>query len=118
LGRRSGQCLALLIDESATGLAAHGVLIIDDTADRKKNWATDHVALQYRISLGKIDNDIVRVTRLCADDKHYYPLHVAWNTLAMRLADDKHVLIFRTKPLIALALIERARAAGIAFKAI
>jgi SRSO17 transposase len=76
------------------------------------------VARQYRISLGKIDNGIVPVTRLCAEDKHYYPLHVASYTLAVRLSDGKHDLMLRTKPLIALALIERARAAGIAFKAI
>uniref|UniRef100_UPI0015EE418D transposase n=1 Tax=Polaromonas sp. TaxID=1869339 RepID=UPI0015EE418D len=98
-----------MVDESATGPAAHGVLIIDDTADRKESCAADHVARQYRISLGKIDNGIEPVIRLCADDKHYYPLHVASYTLAVQLSESKHDLMFRTKPLIALALVERSR---------
>lgn len=35
-----------------------GVLVIDDTGDRKEGCATDHVARKYLGSLGEIDNGI------------------------------------------------------------
>ena len=110
--------LALLLAEPATAPSANGVLIIDDTGDRKDGSATDHVARQYLGSVGKIDNGIVAVTTLWADEAHYYPLRVAPYTPAARLADGKHDTAFRTKPQIALSLVERAQAAGITFSAI
>ncbi|RJG06072.1 hypothetical protein D3870_08670 [Noviherbaspirillum cavernae] len=45
-----------------TASTADGVLVIDDTGDRKDGCATDHVARQYLGSVGKIDNGIVAVT--------------------------------------------------------
>ena len=66
--------LALLADEPATNASAEGVLIIDDTGDRKDGSATDHVARQYLGSVGKIDNGIVAVTTLWADEAHYLSL--------------------------------------------
>ena len=59
--------LALLVAEPATAPSAQGVLVIDDTGDRKDGRATDHVARQYLGSVGKVDNGIVAVTTLCAD---------------------------------------------------
>ena len=53
-----------------------GVLVIDDTGDRKDGTATAHVARQYLGSVGKVDNGIVAVTSLWADERIYYPLHV------------------------------------------
>jgi SRSO17 transposase len=58
--------------------------------DRKDGSATDHVARQYLGSVGKIDNGIVAVTTLWADEAHYYPLHVAPYTSAVRFPDGKH----------------------------
>ena len=48
----------------------------------------------------------------------YYPLHVMPYTPECRLAGGKQDPAFQTKPQIALALVERALAADIAFKAI
>jgi hypothetical protein len=110
--------LALLAAEPATAPSATGVLVIDDTGDRKDGSATDHVARQYLGSVGKIDNGIVAVTTLWADEAHYYPLHAAPYTPAVRLAEGKHDAAFHTKPQIALDLVERAQAAGIPFSAI
>jgi SRSO17 transposase len=62
--RVNAQRLALLAAEPATCPSADGVLIIDDTGDRKDGSATDHVARQYLGSVGKIDNGIVAVTTL------------------------------------------------------
>ena len=52
------------------------------------------------------------------DEAHYYPLHVAPYTPEKRLAKGRQDPAFRTKPQIALELVERAQAAGIAFCAI
>ena len=110
--------LALLVAEPAMAPSATGVLAIDDTGDRKDGSATDHVARQYLGSVGKVDNGIVAVTTLWADEAHYYPLHVMPYTPEKRLPEGKRDPAFRTKPQIALELVERAQAAGIAFCAI
>ena len=62
-----------------------GVLVIDETGDRKDGTKTAHVARQYLGSVGKIDNGIVAVTSLWADERVYYPLHVVPYTPAARL---------------------------------
>ena len=116
--RINTQRLALLAAEPATAPSAEGVLIIDDTGDRKDGSATDHVARQYLGSVGKIDNGIVAVTTLWASEERYYPLHVMPYTPERRLAGGKQDPGFRTKPQIALSLVEQAQAAGIAFTAI
>ena len=98
--------------------SAYGVLVIDDTGDRKDGRATDHVARQRLASVGKIDHVMVAVTTLWASQACYYLLHVAPYTLAARLPDSQHDAAFATKPQIALDLVEHARAADIAFSAI
>ena len=54
--------LQLLGAAPLTAPTADGVLVIDDTGQRKEGSATDHVARQYLGSVGKIDNGIVAVT--------------------------------------------------------
>lgn len=114
----TAQRLALLMQAENSAPSASGVLVIDDTGDRKDGHATDHVSRQYLGSVGKTDNGIVAVTSLWADERHYYPLHVEPYTPAVRLAQGKRDAAFRTKPHIALELVEKARAAGIQFEAI
>jgi SRSO17 transposase len=69
--------LELLAGDPATVWHTDGVLVIDDSGDRKDGHATAHVARQYLGSVGKTDNGIVTVTTLWADEQVYYPLHVA-----------------------------------------
>jgi hypothetical protein len=95
-----------------------GVLVLDDTGDRKDGRKTDHVARQYLGSIGKIENGIVAVTSVWADDHVYYPLHVQPYTPADRLADGKKDPAFRTKPQIAVELVRAARQAGFSFRAV
>jgi hypothetical protein len=54
-------------------LRPHGqdVLIVDDTGDRKAGNKTADVARRYLGSIGKIDNGIVAVTTVWADDQVY-----------------------------------------------
>ena len=110
--------LALLARDPATRWHAQGVLVVDDTGDRKDGTATAHVARQYLGSLGKVDNGIVAVTTLWTDGRLYYPLHVEPYTPAARLPQGRHDTAFRTKPQIALALVARAQAAGVPFRAL
>ena len=58
------------------------------------------------------------VTTLWANERRNDPLHVAPYTPETRLADGKKNPTFCSRPQIALALVERALGAGIAFKAI
>ncbi len=61
------QRLALLSQDEATCADGQGVLIIDETGDRKWGNKTAHVGRQYLGSIGKIDNGVVSVSSLFAD---------------------------------------------------
>lgn len=110
--------IELLRADALTTPHAQGALVIDETGDRKDGTHTAHVAHQYLGSIGKIANGIVAVTSLWADARVYYPLHVRPYTPAARLAGGKHDPAFRTKPQLALELVQAARAAGIPFRAV
>jgi SRSO17 transposase len=110
--------LELLVGDPATAPHAGGVLVLDDTGDRKAGSHTAHVARQYLGSVGKTDNGIVAVTSLWADERVYWPVDVVPYTPASRLAKGRADPGFRTKPQLAAELVERARAAGIAFRAV
>src|SRR3954468_20913637 len=66
-----------------------GVLVIDETGDRKDGTQTAHVAPQYLGSVGKIANGIVAVSSVWADADVYYPVHVQPYTPAGRLPKGK-----------------------------
>jgi DDE superfamily endonuclease len=98
--------------------ARPGVLVLDDTGDRKDGTATAHVARQYLGSVGKTDNGIVAVTSLWADARCYWPLHLVPYPPASRLAKGRRDPGFRTKPQLAAELVAAARAARIPFRAV
>jgi DDE superfamily endonuclease len=110
--------IALLQADPATAPHGRGVLVIDDTGDRKDGRHTAHVARQYLGSVGKTDNGIVAVTSLWADGRCYWPLHAVPYTPASRLAKGKTDPGFRTKPQLAAELVRAAQQAGIGFRAV
>jgi SRSO17 transposase len=110
--------LELLAGDPATVWHTDGVLVIDDSGDRKDGHATAHVARQYLGSVGKTDNGIVTVTTLWADEQVYYPLHVAPYTPAGRLPGGVGDPDFATKPRLAADLVAQAVAAGVRFRAV
>jgi DDE superfamily endonuclease len=110
--------LELLCDDPATRPHDQGVLVIDDSGDRKDGRHTAHVARQYLGSVGKTDNGIVAVTSLWADERVYWPVHVQPYTPACRLPKGKRDPAFRTKPQQAVELVQAARTAGISFRAV
>jgi SRSO17 transposase len=110
--------LELLMADPATAPHPGGVLVVDDSGDRKDGRATAHVARQYLGSVGKTDNGIVVVSTVWADQRVYYPLHVAAYTPAGRLPAGRNDPGFATKPQLAAELIRRAVAAGVGFAAV
>ena len=110
--------LELLLGDAATAPHEHGVLVLDDTGDRKAGTKTAHVARQYLGSVGKTDNGIVAVTSLWADERVYWPVHVLPYTPASRLPGGRTDPAFRTKPQLAAELVEAARQAQIPFRAV
>jgi SRSO17 transposase len=110
--------LELLWEDSATRAHEDGVLVIDETGDRKDGKATAYVAHQYLSSVGRIANGIVSVSSVWADESIYYPLHMEPYEPAERLPDGRADPAFRTKPQIGVDLVDRARKAGIPFRAV
>ncbi len=110
--------LKLLRDDPSTAPNGQGVLVIDETGDRKDGHQTAHVSRQYLANLGKIDNGVVSVSSLWADERVYYPVDVEPYTPAHYFAKGKQDPAFRTKLVIARQLIERAIGDGMPFRAV
>lgn len=110
--------LALLQQSLVTAATSRGVLVIDETGDRKWGSKTAHVGRQYLGSIGKTDNGVVSVHSLWADEQHYYPIEFEPYTPAHWFERKDKDPEFRTKPKIALALVKQAQAAGIPFRAV
>jgi SRSO17 transposase len=110
--------LELLRADPAIAPHEGGVLVIDDSGDRKDGVMTAHVGWQYLGRYGKTDNGIVTVTTVWADERIYYPVHAVPYTPARHFAKGKSDPEFRTKLQIGAELAVRARAAGFAFRAV
>jgi SRSO17 transposase len=110
--------IELLVADPATAPHDQGVLVIDDSGDRKAGRHTAHVARQWLGSLGKTDNGIVAVSSLWADERVYWPVDVVPYTPASRLPRGRTDPGFGTKPQLAAELVEAARQAGIGFRAV
>jgi SRSO17 transposase len=110
--------LELLLGDPVTACHEQGALVIDDSGDRKKGGHTAHVGRQYLGSVGKIDNGIVAVTTLWADERVYYPLHVVPFTPSRWFPKGDKDPAYRAKPQLAVQLIDAALAMGICFRAV
>lgn len=100
--------IKLLREDPTTAPTAQGVLVIDETGDRKDGHKTAHVARQYLGNRGKIDNGVVSVTSLWADEHVYYPVEIEPYTPESYFAKGKNDPGFRTKLTIALHLVQQA----------
>src|SRR5258705_6158915 len=110
--------LELLLADPGTAPHGGGVLIIDDSGDRKDGTRTAHVGRQYLGRYGKTDNGVVTVTTVWADERVYYPVHAVPYTPAKHFAKGKSDPGFRTKLAIGADLAVRAPAAGLTFRAV
>ncbi len=91
--------------------------MIDETGVSLDGHQTAHVSRQYLANLGKIDNGVVSVRSLWADERVYYPVEVEPYTPAQYEASGKQDPAFRTKLVIARQLVERARQQALPFRA-
>lgn len=110
--------LELLRADPATAPHPGGVLVVDETGDRKDGDRTAHVGRQYLGNRGKIENGVVSVGSVWADEGVYSPLAVEPYTPAHWFAQGKADPAFRTKPQIALALVDQALAEDWPFRAV
>ncbi|MEX5711770.1 IS701 family transposase [Parafrankia sp. FMc6] len=112
--------IALLMTQPATRPHPGGVLIPDDSGDRKSGHATAGVSRQYIGSRNGVDTGIVTVSTAWADERVYHPLHTRLYipVPAPCLPGGRADPSFRTKGQIAAALVADARAAGIGFRAV
>src|SRR6476469_4796969 len=89
--------LELLLADPATAPHDAGVLVIDDSGDRKDGSKTAHVGHQWLGRYGKTDNGVVTVTTVWADERLYYPVHAVPYTPARHFATGRNDPAFRTK---------------------
>src|SRR5215216_4676332 len=83
------------------------------TAAPPPRWPASTWARSARLITG-----IVAVTSLWADERCSWPVHAVPYTPASRLAAGKRDAGFRTKPQLAVELVEAAHQAGIRFRAV
>jgi DDE superfamily endonuclease len=108
----------LILVDSQTAPQKSGALVIDETGDRKDGKATAHVGKQYLGGIGKVDNGVVSVSSLYADERLYYPLAVEPYTPEHHFEGGKKDPEFRTKPQIAWELVEQALKMELPFRAV
>src|SRR5215210_2146388 len=68
--------MELLLEDPTTAASEEGVLVVDEHGDRKWGKRTAHVGRQWLANIGKIDNGVVSVSSLWADEGVYCPLEV------------------------------------------
>ena len=108
----------LILEDSQTAPQKSGALVIDETGDRKDGKATAHVGKQYLGGIGKVDNGVVSVSSLYADERLYYPLAVEPYTPEHHFEGGKKDPEFRTKLQIAWELVEQALKMELPFRAV
>ncbi|MFJ9587954.1 transposase [Streptomyces acidicola] len=74
-----------------------GVLLVDNSGDRKDGTATAPVGKEHLGSVGKIGRGVVTVTTGWAEELVYYPVHASPHTPAHRLPCGKSDPGFRIK---------------------
>ena len=110
--------LELLLADPATAPHGGGVLVIDDSGDRKDGTRTAHVGRQWLGRYGKTGSGVVTVTTVRADERLYYPVHAVPYTPARHFAKGKNDPAFRTRLQIGAELAATAREAGFTFRAV
>jgi SRSO17 transposase len=104
--------------DPATAPDGAGVLVIDETGDRRWGTRTAHVERQHLGSVGQVDSGMVTVSSLWADERVFWPLTVEPFTPQQHFPAGMRDPAYRTRPQIALALVEPAVSDGIPFRVV
>ena len=107
-----------LMANRRTAPSGKGVLIIDDTGVPKRGRSTEGVKRQYIGQLGKTANGQVFVTSHYADERLHWPIDERPYVPDVWFEKGKEDPAFKTKPTLALELIDSAVAMGIKFRAV
>jgi SRSO17 transposase len=91
------------------------ILCIDETGDRKKGHSTDYVASQYIGNLHTIANGIVSVNAYGVLDTVTFPLAFRLFKPKSRLKPDD---VYKSKPQLAIELIQELTALGLRFSVV
>jgi hypothetical protein len=83
--------------------------ILDDSGHRKRGEETEGVGRQYIGQIGKVDNGVVAVSSHVFDGLRGYPLDIAQYLPPSTFEKGKEDPRFRTKPQLALELIDKCR---------
>src|SRR5215216_6258611 len=110
--------LELSLEDPATAADQKGILVIDEHGDRKWGKHTAHVGRQWLANIGKIDNGVVSVSSLWADEGVYWPVALEPYTPAHHFEGGEADPEFRTKLKIVSELVERAFYGGGPFRAV
>jgi DDE superfamily endonuclease len=110
--------LSLWQQHRALGPHPDGVLIVDETGDRKRGHGIELAANQYIGKLGHTANGVVSVTSHWSDGTRHVPLGVRAYRPKARLPLGQADPRFHTKPELAWELIEEARNAGVPFRVV
>ncbi|MDP9350002.1 MAG: IS701 family transposase [Chloroflexota bacterium] len=110
--------LSLWQQHRALGPHPGGVLIVDETGDRKRGHGIELAANQYIGKLGHTANGVVSVTSHWSDGTRHVPLGVRAYRPKSRLPLGQADPRFHTKPELAWELIEEARKAGVPFRVV
>jgi SRSO17 transposase len=105
------QSLQWFLSESiwdAAALNADGVVVIDETGDHKWGTKTAHIGRQYLGNIGKVDSGVVSVSSPWADERVDWPLTVEPFTPKQHFAKSMSDPAYRTKPQIAVKLVQQA----------
>ena len=95
-----------------------GVLVVDDSGDRKDGSKTAHVGRQWLGRYGKTGSGVVTVTTVWAGEQVYCPVHAVPDTPAKHFAKGTNDPGFGTRLAIGAGLAIRAREAGFTFRAV
>src|SRR2546430_7066307 len=115
--RVNARRLELLRADPATAPHEGGVLVIDDSGDRKDGARTAHVGHQWLGRYGETDSGEGPVTTVWGDERLYYPVHAVPCTPARHFAKGQGDPALRTTLAISPDLAVQARAAGVVFRA-